>query len=177
MYNPKLIKYFEHDYEIYNQSLLVINGYSQSDENEIYENIKEHFHKEVYQKNPSMVNKIFTKEQERYLKEVFRSGLTDAGYVFRFTDNYSNIICMVINTHTDNDTFDQHIINRYLIHEIIHCVNRILDYVGVELPRSLNASEDEVHCLTADYMYSKVAKMFDKTEFLPKKTTKKRTKK
>lgn len=173
MYNPKLIKYFQYDYEMYNQQLLVINGYSQNDENELFENIKCFFLKEVYADNPKEVNKIFTKEQEKYLKEVFRSGITDAGYVFRFAESYSNIICMVVNTHIDNPNFDQHIINRYLIHEIIHCVNRILDYVGVELPRTLNASEDEVHCLTADYMYSRVATVFDKNEFLPKKTTKK----
>jgi hypothetical protein len=154
--------FLQSEFEMYNQAVLVINGYMLTDENVAYDNIKQFFEKRVYPDNLSESKNIFTPTQEAYIKDVFRQCLdkVTAGFVFRFTEDYECIICIVVFPEMYNPSLDQITVNRYLVHEIVHCANRILDYCGVKLPSVLNDSEDEVHCLMVDYLYSKIANMF-----------------
>lgn len=164
-----------------NQGILVINTYGLKDENIIYDNIKEYCSREVYT-DKSQLKEIFSEKQEKHIKEIFRSGISDlnAGFVFRFVD-FTNVICVVVFPEISNPTLDQIVIYQYLVHELLHCAGRVFDYCGIKYPRTLDEAEDEAFCLFYDYLFYKIAGMFEPKYFKPEKivpkTKKKLTKK
>lgn len=154
--------------EMFSQAVLAINCYRLTDPNVIYDNIKECVKNSGYY-NSTEMHATFSGENERYIRGILNEVIPEnnAGFVFRLTEN-SRIICLAVSPEVDNTGLNQKTIYRYLAHECVHCAARLLECCGISLPRTLNDNEDEMLCLTTDFIFDKAGDLFDKAYFMKK---------
>lgn len=168
-YKAKQVRYVE--YELYNQGIIIVNTHGMETEDVVFNNIKEFCRRNLFK--DEQMKRVFNAKEESHIKDVYRHACFEeqnAGFVFRFRETPS-LICITVCPSAINESLNQYVIYQYLVHEVTHCANRILDYCGIKLPRTLDEAEDENHCLLIDNIFKKAAEMFDKTYFLSKKSS------